>query len=48
MLREVALGGYGVGGWGIEFGEAGMRVCAVQAFLKTVDPVDLIRLLSTV
>jgi len=48
MLGEVALGGYGVSGWRVELGEAGMRVCAVQTFLEAVDPVEVVRLFSTV
>ncbi len=38
MLGEVEVVGDGVEGWGIEFGECGVGVFAVQAFLVTIDP----------
>jgi len=38
VLGEVDVVGDGVEGWGIEFGECGVGVFAVQAFLVTIDP----------
>ena len=38
MLREVCVVCYGVEGWRVEFGECGVRVLAVKALLKAIDP----------
>lgn len=38
MLGEGRVVGYGVEGWGIELGERGVGVLAVEAFLEAVDP----------
>lgn len=39
MLREVGVVGDRVEGWGVEFGEGGVCVLAMEAFLVAVDPV---------
>jgi hypothetical protein len=38
MLGVVVVICYGVSCWGVDFGEGGVRVLAMKAFLKTIDP----------
>jgi hypothetical protein len=43
VLGEGCVVGDGVEGWGVEFGECGVGVLAVEAFLEAIDPRLLVR-----